>query len=31
MVRYELLAKISAGLKDYDRTREAPAAGASSS
>ena len=31
MVRYELLAKISAGLKDYDRTREAPVAGAASS
>jgi glycerol-3-phosphate acyltransferase PlsX len=31
MARYELLAKISAGLKDYDRTRDLPAAGAASS
>ncbi len=31
MARYELLAKISAGLRDYDRTRDMPAAGAASS
>jgi glycerol-3-phosphate acyltransferase PlsX len=31
MVRYDLLAKISAGLKDYDRSRDIPAVGAASS
>src|SRR5690606_31977083 len=31
MVRYELLEKITHGLKDYDRTRDAPAVGAVSS
>jgi len=31
MARYDLLAKITAGLKDYDRTRDMPAVGAASS